>query len=158
MKHSTAKFRFSFRLAGAVFAIICAVALTACDDEHHGGSGNGGTNSNNVNTNLPASLAGKTFNMTVTGQQNNSEPVGSTFQVTFNDDSSFTYTPSPQNTDASGPAQGTYTYDPATGTITLTREGKDPMTGQLNFTTPTSGNTHLVEPDGDFLDADFTTS
>ena len=111
-----------------------------------------------MNTNLPPSLAGKTFNMTVTGQQNNSEPVGSTFQVSFDDASNFTYTPSAQNTDASGPAQGTYTYDPATGNLTLDRTGKDPMTGQLNFTTPNSGSTHLVEPDGDFLDADFTTS
>ena len=157
MKNTTRAFRLNFPVVLAILAIVCAVGLTACDDEHHGGSGNpGGTN--NVSTNLPASLAGKTFNMTVTGQQNNSEPVGSTFQVTFDDDTNFTYTPSPQNTEASTPGQGTYTYDPATGNVTLTREGKDPMTGKLNFATPTSGNTHLVEPDGDFLDVDFTTS
>jgi hypothetical protein len=146
-------------LTAACFAVLCALAITACDDHEHNGSNNnggGGGGTNNVNTNLPASLSGKTFNFTVTGQQNNSEPVGSTFQVAFNDDSNFTYTPSAQNTDATGPANGTYSYDPATGTVTLNREGKDSQTGVLNFTDPNSGNTHLVEPDGDFLDADFT--
>lgn len=147
-------------LSSAFVAVLCALAITACDDTDtkvSGNNGNGGS-TNNVNTNLPASLAGKTFNLTVTGEQNNSEPVGSTFQVAFNDDSNFTYTPSPQNTDATGAATGTYTYDPATGTVVLNREGKDSQTGVLNFTAPSSGTTHLVEADGDFLDADFTTS
>jgi hypothetical protein len=146
-------FRF---LTAACFAVLCALVITACDDDKHPSTSGGGGNTNNINTNLPASLAGKTFNLTVTGQQNNSEPVGSTFQVTFNDNSNFTYTPSPQNADATGPANGTYTYDPTTGTVTLNREGKDAQTGVLNFTSPSSGTTHLVEANGNFLDADFT--
>jgi hypothetical protein len=150
-------FRF---LTAACFAVLCALAITACDDNEKSNSNNngGGGGTNNVNTNFPTSLAGKTFNFTVTGEQNNSEPVGSTFQVTFNDESNFTYTPSGQNTDATGPANGTYTYDPGTGTVTLNRDGKDSQSGVLNFTSPSAGNTHLLEADGDFLDADFTAS
>ena len=156
MKNTESGFRLKFHVAGALFAILCALAFTACDDDHPSSGTNGGTN--NVNTNLPTSLVGKTFNMTVTAQQNNSEPVGATFQVTFDDDSNFTYTPSPQNSDGAGPAQGTYTYDPATGNLMLERAGKDPMSGQLMFTTPNSGTVHLVEPDGDFLETTFTTT
>lgn len=94
--------------------------------------------------------------MTTTAQQNNSEPVGATFQVTFDDDLNFSYVPSPENAEATGPVSGTYTYDPTSGTVVLSREGKDVQTGQLNFTGPASGNVHFVEADGDFLDADFT--
>lgn len=151
--------KFMRTLAALSLALLCTVAFTACgddDDDNGGNGGGGGTNTNGVSTNLPTSLSGKTFNMTTTAQQNNSEPVGSTFQVAFNDDSGFTYTPSPENTDATGPVSGSYTYDPTTGTVVLTRDGKDTQTGQLNFSSPTAGNVHFVESDGDFLDADFT--
>lgn len=138
-------------------AILCTVVLTACDDDDdNGGPPSGGGNTNGVSTNLPTSLSGKTFNMTTTAQQNNSEPVGGTFQVAFDDDVNFTYTPSAENTEGNGPATGTYTYDPTTGTVVLTRNGKDTQTGQLNFTSSNTGNVHFVEGDGDFLDADFT--
>lgn len=148
-----------FRVFTTTFlAIVCVIAFTACgdDDDNGGPRGGGGSNTNGVSTNLPTSLSGKTFNLNTTANQNNSEPVGGTFQVSFDDDLNFTYVPSAGNTETTGPVSGSYTYDPNTGTVVLTRDGKDSQTGQLNFTGPSTGNVHLVEPDGDFLDADFT--
>ena len=137
-----------------------ALWLTACGDGGGGGgtSNTGGTNSNNGTNQIPTSLAGKTFNFTTTSSDNFSEPAGSTFSVTFNDDSHFTYNPSPQNTEGSGPFNGTYTYDPSTATATFFRSGTGDTTVVFNFTGPASGTVHMTHPDGGSLDGTFTVS
>src|SRR4051812_17869145 len=104
-------------------ALISLLWLTACGD----GDGGGGTNTGGTNTNhgtnqlVPSSLAGRTFTFNTTGNQNFSEPVGSTFAITFTDDSHFSYTPSSGNPDGPGPFVGTYTFDPNTATAVFSQ-------------------------------------
>jgi hypothetical protein len=145
-------------------ALTCLLFLTACDD--HGGSpasstttstSSGGTNSN-TGTNqtfTPTSLAGQTITFAATSSQTFSEPVGSTFTVNFVDANHFSYVPSVQNPDGPGPFQGTYTYDPATGTLVLSGTGLQETTAVLSFNRQGAGVAHLSHPDGGTLDATF---
>src|SRR5882724_10098699 len=132
--------------------LTCLVCLAGCG----GGGGDSGTNSN-AQTNqsvVPTSLSGKTYSFTVTAAQGLSEPVGSTYSIAFNDATSFTFNPSPQNRERTNSISGQYTFDPNTATVQLTGIGED-VTGTMNFMSPTSGTIHWMEADGEMQDATF---
>jgi hypothetical protein len=140
-------------------ALISLLWLSACGGD--GGAGGSGTDNttNSVNqSNAPTSLAGKTFHFTTTSSQSFSEPVGSTFSVTFTDDSHFSYTPSAQNPDGRGPFIGTYTYDPNTSTAVFSQGTLPETTVIFSLTGPGTGTVHMSHPDGGTLDAAFTES
>ena len=139
--------------------LISLLWLAACSGDGGGGSNSsGGTNTNDNGTNqlAPASLAGKTLSFTTTASENFSEPAGSTFTISFTDDTHFTYNPSPQNSDGTEPRMGTYTYDPNSATAVFTGTGLPDTTVTFNFTGAGTGTAHMAHPDGGTLEANFT--
>jgi hypothetical protein len=103
--------------------------------------------------NNPSSFSGKTYSFTVMARQGLSEPVGATYSIGFTD-STYSFNPSPQNTERTNSVVAAYTYDPGTATVVLSGVSED-VTGSFIFTSPRSGTVHWMEPDGEMQDATF---
>src|SRR5262245_51475990 len=106
--------------------VICCLSLAAAITIGFCGCGGGDGGSNDSSappqTNTPEptnsnTVAGKTFQFTVTGSQNFSEPVGAVYTLEFHSDQTYTFHPSPQNREGTSPENGTFTYDPDTGAV-----------------------------------------
>jgi hypothetical protein len=101
------------------------------------------------------SIAGKSFEFTVTMSHNFSEPEGAVYTLDFHSDNTYTFHPSPQNREGQNLEEGSFTYDPSTGAIHFARPDHQDIDGTLTFTDPTSGTAHLMGPEGETEDATF---
>jgi ABC-type Fe3+-hydroxamate transport system substrate-binding protein len=142
-----------------ILSLIATLVFTGCSSDDSSAA-KAATTPNPVGdppgptNNTPASIVGKTYALTVTANQNLTEPVGATYSLIFGD-ATYTFNPSPQNLEQrTTPIQGTYTYDPGTATVVLTGNVED-VTGTWNFTSPRSGTVHWSELDGEMQDANF---
>src|SRR5205823_13003080 len=82
-----------------LLGLVGAAWLTGCG----GGGEGGGTSDSSAPVGATnelisvTNIAGKTFSFTVTSAQGLSEPVGATYTIAFNDATTYTFNPSPQN-------------------------------------------------------------
>jgi len=114
---------------------------------------------NNFPTNqAPASLAGRTYTFTVTGNVNFPEPFNSGYTIDFISETSYVLHPSGQNNQKTPDRQGNYAYDAANGIVHFAETSPDSarvFEAVLTFISPTTGTAHLTGRDAESQDAVF---
>ena len=130
------------------------LAFCGCGGDNPSDGSNASAPTNNAATNANT-LAGKTFQFTVTMSYNFSEPVGAVYTIDFHPDQGYTFHPSPQNHEGLNLENGTFTYDADTGLIHFSRPDHQDIDGQFTFSSPTGGTVRLMGPEGEIEEANF---
>src|SRR5213593_689982 len=113
---------------GLAAAILVALCGCGGDNSSDGGGSPSPTTSSSTNANT---LAGKTFQFTVTMSYNFSEPVGAVHTIEFHSDGTYTFHPSPQNREGLNLENGTFSYAADTGLIHFSRPDHQDIDGQF---------------------------
>lgn len=139
-----------------MLSLVALGVLTACDDDDddNGGSGGGGGRGSN-DVVAPASLAGKTANVTI---NDGSDPFANsgTYNILFVDDSNYTVSDSGGVTVTNGSYE--YFSDPNSSfaTIVMQDDARGELVAELTFDTVSSGTMETTDATGGFESSTFT--
>ena len=132
--------------------------ITGCTPDDYYNNRDSNTQNNAPTEAVPVSLAGRSYNFTVTGSQGFPEEFNSGYTIDFQSETAYLLHPTPQKDRLIQDEHGSYLFAPRTGVVHFVEAA--PVTGRtfdaaLIFTSPTSGNGHLTGGNGQSQDVVF---
>jgi hypothetical protein len=141
------------RVLLCMLSLVSLGALTACDDDDDDGRGGGGRGTNDVVA--PASLSGKTANVTINSGTPPFAESGS-YSIVFADETSYTISDSEGATVSSGSYEYFRDENANTATLVLQDDALGELVSNLTFDTATSGSMETSDSTGGTESSTFT--
>ena len=146
----------------AICLLVGAVAglwlVAGCAPDDYGNGRDSNSENNRPTDSVPTSLAGRSYNFTVTASQGFPEEFNSGYTIDFQSETAYVLHPTPQKGRLLEDEHGSYLFEPRSGVVHFVEAA--PVTGRtfdaaLTFTSPTSGTAHLTAGNGQTQDVVF---